>query len=207
MGTLLLIPTAREREILLSHVSTPPETVALCGFGPIAAAARAAALIAAHHPQRVILAGIAGTYDPERFPVGSALRAAACSIDGVGAGSGADFLLASRMGFPHWPGDENTPRLDDRIDFDPAGRGLLVTVCAAAGSAAEVEARRARHPGALAEDMEGFGVALACSLAAVPLSILRGASNHCGDRAIKNWRIAEALQAAAATLRDLLAAN
>lgn len=109
------------------------------------------------------------------------------------------------MGFPHWPGDQATPRVDVKIDFDAQGRDLLVTVCAAAGSPAEVEARRTRHPDSLAEDMEGFGVALACALAAVPLVILRGASNDCGDLVIKNWRIPQALEAAPADLRDLLA--
>ncbi len=37
----------------------------LCGFGPIAAAARAGALIARYKPERVLLVGIAGSFDTE----------------------------------------------------------------------------------------------------------------------------------------------
>lgn len=194
MSTLTLVPTAREREILGLDAH-------LCGFGPVAAAARTAGLIAAYKPTRVILAGIAGSYDLQRFPPGQATRFEAVAIDGIGAGAGAGFVPASQMGFPHWPGDQGTPRLGDRIHFDPEATGLLVTVCAAAGSDDEVAARLARHPGALAEDMEGYGVATACALAAVPLSIIRGASNRAGDRNVRGWCIREALDEVGRLLR------
>jgi futalosine hydrolase len=52
--------------------------------------------------------------------------------------------------------------------------------------------------------MEGFGVALACRLAGVPLTIIRGISNTAGDRDHARWRVPEALAAAAGlTLRIL----
>ncbi len=44
-------------------------------------------------------------------------------------------------------------------------------------------------PDAMAEDMEGFGVALACRFAEVPLSIVRGFSNWVGDRNHSNWKV------------------
>jgi futalosine hydrolase len=53
-------------------------------------------------------------------------------------------------------------------------------------------------PAAVAEDMEGFAVALACRLAGVPLTIIRGISNTAGDRDHARWRVPEALAAAAA---------
>ena len=43
---LLLIPTAAERERLERVAGRLPEDAALCGLGPVAAAARTAALIA-----------------------------------------------------------------------------------------------------------------------------------------------------------------
>ncbi|MFM8578800.1 MAG: hypothetical protein ACKOCN_08370, partial [Planctomycetaceae bacterium] len=58
-------------------------------------------------------------------------------------------------------------------------------------------------PGAVAEDMEGFGVAMACRLVGVPLTIVRGISNIAGDRDTRQWRIRESL-AAAADLTSLL---
>ena len=61
-----------------------------------------------------------------------------------------------------------------------------------------------RFPGAAAEDMEGFGVALACALHGVPLSIVRGISNAAGQRAPAHWRISPALAAARTLLLELL---
>ena len=58
--------------------------------------------------------------------------------------------------------------------------------------------RLAKHPEAAAEDMEGFGVAVSCVLADVPLQIIRGISNRAGDRDKRHWDIEGALHAAAA---------
>ena len=201
---LLLVPTRRERDVILAAAPELAPVARICGFGPVAAAARAMQLITEHRPHRVLLAGIAGTYDPEAFPLGSAVRLAACAIDGIGAESPAGPMAAGLMGFPHWPGDAGSPAVGDRVDFDAAGRGLLVTVCEASGSAESADRRRRRHAGALAEDMEGFGVALACALAGVPLVIVRSASNHVGDRAVAGWRIGPALEAVGALLRTIV---
>ena len=59
---------------------------------------------------------------------------------------------------------------------------------------------------AIAEDMEGFGVAMACKLAGVPLRIVRGISNRAGDRDLTQWQIEEALAAAAERASALIAA-
>jgi futalosine hydrolase len=53
-----------------------------------------------------------------------------------------------------------------------------------------------RYPEVVAEDMEGYAVALACRLENVPLVIVRGISNVVGDRLSENWQIPEALTAA-----------
>jgi futalosine hydrolase len=44
--------------------------------------------------------------------------------------------------------------------------------------------------------MEGFGVAVACRLANVPLTIVRGISNRAGDRDHTNWNIEGSLEQA-----------
>jgi futalosine hydrolase len=49
----------------------------------------------------------------------------------------------------------------------------------------------------VAEDMEGFAVALACRLVGVPLDIVRGISNDAGDRDKVRWQVPQALRAAA----------
>ena len=57
----------------------------------------------------------------------------------------------------------------------------------------------------MAEDMEGFGVALACRLGGVPLGIVRGISNDAGDRDKSRWQIPAALTAAAELALRILA--
>jgi futalosine hydrolase len=53
--------------------------------------------------------------------------------------------------------------------------------------------------------MEGFGVAVACRLANVPLTIVRGISNRAGDRDHSKWNIAGSLdQAMHLILKKLL---
>lgn len=180
--TLLLVPTGLELARLVDLGGFPPEVarVELCGFGPVAAAARTAQLLARHTPVAVLLVGIAGSYDLARLPLGSAAAFRETTIEGLG------------QGFPQWPG------IGERIALASGSRAetLLLTVCSPSRSPAEAASLRARFPGAAAEDMEGFGVALACAIAGVPCTVVRGISNACGDRNTRGWCVDEALGAA-----------
>ena len=212
--TLVLVPTAAERQGLAATLGAglePSPKIELCGFGPVAAAARAAALVAEHRPQRVMLVGIAGRLDA-RLDIGAAYRFDRVACYGVGAGSGDGFLPAAALGWSQWPGDHPDlgVAVGDVIDCGAAittagpPSGLLLTACAASASPDDVARRMRLFPAAAAEDMEGFGVALACRLAGVPLTIIRGISNAAGDRDHARWRVPEALAAAAAlALRTL----
>lgn len=209
---LLLVPTAGERHVLAAALGDS-RRIELCGFGPIAAAARTAALLAEHAPAGVLLAGIAGRFD-ERLAIGSAYLFSEVACHGVGAGSGAAFEPAAVLGWPQWPGDPpgGEAAIGDVITCKPAAApappaaGLLLTACAASADAADVAVRRRLFPTAVAEDMEGFGVALACRLAGVPLAIVRGISNDAGDRDKRRWQIGPALEAAASLARSFIAA-
>jgi len=209
---LVLVPTDLERRRLAPALGGGV-SIELCGFGPVAAAARAAGLIANHRPDRVLLVGIAGRLD-DRVPIGSACRFSEVACHGIGAGSGVDFRTAASIGWPQWPGEPGAAdqtigdliRLETSpLPGDPSA-GLLLTVCAASATAADVALRRAAFPAATAEDMEGFGVAVACRLARIPLEIVRGISNAAGDRDKARWAIEPALAAAAALAKAVLAA-
>jgi len=76
-------------------------------------------------------------------------------------------------------------------------------VCAASAEPDEAHLRQIRYE-ASAEDMEGFAVAMACQLQDVSLEIIRGISNVAGDRDKSNWRIDDALSAAAEVLGIVL---
>lgn len=210
MRTLVLVPTEAECRRLRPAIAAAlgsDDGLDLCGFGPVAAAARTAALLAAHRPARVLLAGIAGRID-ERLPLGGACRFAAVACHGIGAGAGTEFVPAGSLGWPQWAGDAvGSPAIGDRIPCGWSGGDgpLLLSACAASGSPAEVDARRRLFPAAAAEDMEGFAVAFACRLAGVPCAIIRGLSNEAGDRDHSRWVTADALAAAAAAATALLA--
>jgi len=212
--TLVLVPTEVERTHLAPLLAVCPgdqQRIELCGFGLVAAAARTAALIAAHAPTRVLLVGIAGRYD-DRLAIGAAYRFERVACFGVGVGSDERFVAAGALGWHQWPGDPPSPAtvIGDVIDCGwpsaaaAADGGLLLSACAAAASPGDVAVRTKLVPAAAAEDMEGFAVALACRLAGLPLEIVRGISNTAGDRDHAHWQIPRALTAAADLTRSLL---
>lgn len=211
---LILVPTEMERRLLdpmLAFSSGHGVRVAVCGFGPVAAAARTAQLIAEHAPDRVLLVGIAGRLD-DRLAIGAAYQFERVACYGVGVGSGTDFMQAGAIGWPQWSGsvDVTSPHDGDPIGDEigslmccAAGGGdgreradLLLTVCAAAASAEDVRLRKQTFPDAAAEDMEGFAVAFACRLRGVPVGIVRGISNRAGDRDTSRWQVKAAVEAA-----------
>ena len=197
--TLILVPTELERARLqaLGGLGLGRGLIELCGFGPIAAAMRAATLLERLRPRRVLLLGIAGSYDLESLPLGAASAFGQVRLDGIGAGEGAQRLGPAQLGFAQW---------EDVTDQLPlAGDGpLLLTVCAASADPAQAADRHARFDAA-AEDMESFGVALACRAADTPLTVARGVSNRAGERDTSAWCIDEALQAARELALELLA--
>ncbi len=207
-GDLLLVPTELERSRFAAQPAFRANAqIEICGFGPIAAAAQTAQLLARYRPRRAILMGIAGTYDTIVVPIGSASTFNTVGLYGVGAGSGSEFLTPSQMGFPQWDGGETRDAVHEEISLDFTLKShpkRLLTCCAASRNAVEVEQRLECFPQAIAEDMEGFGVALACAMADTPLRIVRGISNQAGDGDVENWKIDEAIQSAWELMVELL---
>ncbi len=209
--TLLLVPTELELSRMVTGVpcDTGRFQAEICGFGPVASAARTAQLIEQLAPRHVILAGIAGTLDETKLAIGRAAVFREVAIDGIGIGCGSEFVSATSMGFPHWPGGQpKGPRIDDRIQLQAYDRlpsaELLLTCCAASATPDKAEDRRKRFPESVAEDMEGFAVALACTLAGVRLTIVRGISNLAGQRDKSMWQIDDALQAAGQLVQQVI---
>ncbi len=206
---LILIPTEFEAQAVRRQLTAPGSTLELCGFGPIVAAARAQQAIAQHQPSSVLLLGIAGAYSPQ-LEVGSAYEFSEVACYGVGVGTGTNFQSAQELGWMQWQsgpasclreGERGVGKsIADRLPLDAhhtVPELQLLTVCAAADGPGDVSLRTARFPLAVAEDMEGFAVAVACHLANVPVRIIRGISNRAGDRQHARWLVAEALGAAA----------
>ncbi|MBK9384053.1 MAG: hypothetical protein IPN34_04440 [Planctomycetes bacterium] len=220
---LLLAPTRFELEALLGPVpglgpACVPAPggralrVGLVGFGLIASGIAATRHLERERPQHVVLAGIAGSFDLSRAPLASVRRIEAVSSYGIGVGEGRDHVPAARTGFAQMPREIAGRELGERLGLalpPPPLDGLpsaeLLSVTSASASAAEAAARRAHHPRALLEDMEGYAVALAALLADVPFSILRAVSNAVGERDKSRWEVHAALAALRGALAPLLA--
>ncbi len=199
MPKLILIPTEFERrkvqEILadkhLQH--TNRFEFQLCGFGPIASAAKTMQYLV-DQPTNVVLLGIAGSYHADLFPVGSATKFNDVICHGVGVGGGETFISAAELGW------QQGNAVDDRIACATTTtndrRRDLLTVCSTADSPEQAAIRLAQNPTAVGEDMEAFGVAMACQMQNVDLEVIRGFSNLAGDRDKANWQIDQALAAA-----------
>ena len=211
-GTLILIPTAGELNVLKPRLAQLADVnIQLVGFGPVAAAARTSLLIASLNPERIVLAGIAGAFT-KQIPPGQAAVFEHVAMYGIGAGSGDAFRNAGELGWLHWQESvegQSPVRIGDAISLQqtvdaPQPFHQLLTVCTAAATQQDVRDRLAKFPDAVAEDMEGFSVALSGAMAGVPTTIVRGVSNMAGDREKSRWRIADALNAAADVVLEIL---
>ncbi len=202
-SVVVFVPTDLElaRLVDAGGLGQAASAVHVCGFGPIASAARVAQILAQQPFERALLLGIAGTFDEQAAGVGSAVEFSSAAVEGVGVGQGLNLRAPPALGFPQWPGSQEpcTDPIYDRLQLAHrrvAAPRLLVTTCAASADAEQAALRRIRFQDAVAEDMEGFAVALACALAEVPLRIVRGISNRVGDRDPSHWSIPRAIEAA-----------
>jgi futalosine hydrolase len=192
----LLVVTAVEAERdAVSAGAGDLVDVAVVGVGPAAAAAATARLLAlAATPYRaVVSAGIGGGFAEHVGVGGLALASRSIAAD-LGAESPDRFLPLSELGFGATR-HEADPLLVEalRAALPAAVAGPVLTVSTATGSAAATAALRGRHPDAVAEGMEGFGVATAAAQAGVAFAEVRGISNPVGPRDRAAWRIGDAL--------------
>ncbi|MDX3379511.1 futalosine hydrolase [Streptomyces sp. ME02-6991-2A] len=166
------------------------------GAGPAAAAAAAAFALASAQPPYglVVSAGIGGGFAPTA-PLGSLVVASEIVAADLGAETPDGFLPVTALGFGR---DRFTPPpalVREVAAATGAAPGPVLTVSTVTGTAARTAALLAAHPGALAEAMEGFGVAEAAERAGVPVLELRAISNTVGPRDRASWRIGDALAA------------
>lgn len=177
---------------------SPRYDLLAAGVGPaLAAASTATALTAAALEgapyDLVVSAGIAGGFAPDA-PVASLVLADHITAADLGAETADGFLPVTDLGFgvvTHTP----PPDLVHRAAAATGARaGTVLTVSTVTGTAGRADALRARHPGALAEAMEGFGVAEAAVAHGVPVLELRAVSNAVGPRDRSAWRIKDALE-------------
>lgn len=208
MNVLIVVATPIEAQQLRDL----PARVVVSGVGSTAAALATwhAVTTAAVRPELVISAGIAGAFAESGLQAGDAAVSSAMIQADLGASDGPHFLSLDELGlsvypetmhgatFPAWDG---AAHLASRAG---AAHGLMLTLNTATGTADHAAELSRRYPGALAEGMEGAGVAHAAALLGVPAVEIRGISNMVGPRDRATWRIPEALRTTRRVLDCLL---
>jgi futalosine hydrolase len=229
MPDIVMIPTSFERSVIekwlreqrdeTQQVAGMPSgwTIELCGFGLIAAAALTTEAIAKHCPAHVLLLGIAGALN-DNLNIGDAAIFDVVTCHGIGVGTclSDSHQSADVLGWNQCEADSiaNKKSIGDSLPLftinlnatsasQPQGNQLVSVTCASANTE-EAHRRSKLFPRAIAEDMEGFGVALACARANVPLTIIRGISNRAGDREHSRWQVDQALRSAVNLAMPLL---
>jgi futalosine hydrolase len=159
---------------------------------------------AAGRPYRtVVCAGIAGGF-AGRAPVGALVLADRSVHADLGAEVAGGFLPLDELGFGATAAPADAAALAAlRKRLPGAVVGDVLTVATATGTAARAEALATRFPAAVAEAMEGYGVACAAAAWGVAFAELRAVCNVVGPRDTASWEIPRALEvltAAAAAL-------
>lgn len=208
---LVVTAVEAERTAVLRGLGLPPDdpraaidrgdrtVVAAGGVGPASAAATAAWLLAvpvARDPFDVVVcAGVAGGF-PGRAPVGSTVLAARTVAADLGAETPDGFQPLDSLQLGQSTLEVDQSYLDYlRRSLPDAVVGDVLTVNTVTGTAERGDALLARWPDAVAEAMEGFGVACAAQLAGAAFLELRTVSNPVGPRDRAAWRLEEALGA------------
>ncbi|HEY0536169.1 MAG TPA: futalosine hydrolase [Actinoplanes sp.] len=191
----LLVVTAVAAEADAVRAGADPDHVVVepVGVGPAAAAAGTARLLAVGHYRAVISAGIAGGF-PGRAPVGATVIGTRSIAADLGAESPDGFLPIEELGFGRSL-VETDPALRKRLTAALPGAivGDVLTLATVTGTAATAQRLAGRFPAAVAEAMEGFGVAVAAG--DLPFAELRAISNPVGPRDRAAWRLKEAFAA------------
>lgn len=180
--------------------------VLAAGVGPAASAAHTAAALSAAAAQGdpftlAVSAGIGGGFGQ---PLGGVVVASSIVAADLGAAGPDGFVSVADLGFgvtEHLP---PSGLVREVAEAAGAAAGPVLTVSTVTGTAERARELAARHPGAVAEAMEGFGVAEAAVAHGVPVLELRAVSNPVGPRDRAAWRIPEALAALGAGCAAML---
>lgn len=203
---LVVCATAPEAQAVLAPVRAPRERYAIgpydaesaaavatlvCGIGSAAAAAATGVALALGPYDAVLSAGVAG---------GFGLR--------VGSLVVADPIVPADVGVLHdgWqafaaPVPTESAELADALG---AARGPVLTVSTVTSTDSRALDLQARFPGALAEAMEGYGIACAAAVFDIPAYEIRAVSNAVGRRDRASWDVPGALAALTAAMPTAL---
>jgi futalosine hydrolase len=171
--------------------------VAAGGVGPVAAAVATSRLLTLAPFHLVISAGIAGGF-AGRATIGDVVAAGTSVFADLGAATADGFLGLSGLGLT------GGAPLTSPVAVPPelkAQVGTILTLATMTGTDVRGTALADAHPDALAEAMEGYGVAWAATEHGVPWLELRAVSNLIGRRDRSGWDIPTAFDALGRAVR------
>ena len=178
MNTLYLFPTREEAAELLTRRADLNPQVGFVGVGMAEAGANAAALIARHRPQRVVLCGIAGSCDRGLIKVGDVVQVVRDKVAGLPEKYSLYYTSPNIEGVDHYVNSVTVNRTGESL---PAAASNIPCI----------------------EQMEGAAVAAACRAMGVEEYIhLRAISNYVDDDR-SAWRIKEAVEALGERIAEL----
>ena len=177
MNTLYLFPTREEAAELLTRRADLNPQVGFVGVGMAEAGANAAALIARHRPQRVVLCGIAGSCNRGLIKVGDVVQVESDRVAGLPEKYSIEYSSSFLEGLCRV----------QSLTVNRTGESLPIV----AGNLPCIE------------QMEGAAVAAACRAMGVEEYYhLRAISNYVDDPR-SAWRIKEAVEALGERIAEL----
>lgn len=130
--------------------------------------------------------------------------AAAIVFADLGAESPDGFLPVSELGFGTERYDVEAKLAVELADRTGGHLGTVLTVATVTGTAARASALADRFPDAVAEAMEGAGVAAAAARHGVPFGEIRAVSNPVGPRDRSAWQLPAAMAALGRAISEAL---
>lgn len=209
---LIMTAVSAEKDAVLRGLHTNQNIdVLVAGIGPVAAAANTAKVLATNVYGLVISTGIGGGFSG-KAEVGTLVVATEIVSADLGVETLEGFSSFDELGFGFTKVQVDISLVNRVIGTLRAAKlsvitGPIITVSTATGTAVSAAEMSRRVPGAAAEAMEGYGVALAASIYGVPTLEIRAISNQVGPRNKNAWRIKEAfnvLEKAFSILEELL---
>lgn len=204
----LLVVTAVEAEReAVARAASDDVTVIAGGVGPVAAATATCRALADGDYTHVFSAGICGGF-AGRADVGDVVVATATVAADLGCRTDDGFRTLADMGLTQ----------TDVLIFDDADAwakrlttaglavraGEMLTLSCMTGTDSDADLLASRYPSAVAEAMEGWGVAWAAQSFGITAGELRAVSNVVGRRDPSTWDITNALGALSRTFEALL---
>ncbi|MCM3719471.1 futalosine hydrolase [Fictibacillus phosphorivorans] len=196
---LIMTSVEAERDAILRGIGTDSRIdVKLAGVGPISAGIQTARGLTADEYDLVVNMGIAGGFTG-KAEVGSLVIANEIISADLGAESPEGFITLDELGF----GASTRVKTDSDVvqillETSKAAdiqvkAGNILTLSTVTGTEETTAKLQQREPGALAEAMEGYGVAIAAKEFGIPVLEIRAISNPIGPRDRSAWRIKDAL--------------